>query len=143
MSNLTQWYLFLYSAPHLQLVSVISCSYSSIDNIECFFVFSGAVSLSDIIFKSKRFHLFSSCLLSRTSLSSIIHVRRLPERGLSWQSRRKRTVMKIILKTCVVVSILGSPTLIFLFSFKHDRLQYWFCSSKFVYSHFATNTCRS
>jgi hypothetical protein len=47
----------------------------------------------------------------------IFHVRRLPERGISWPSIRKLTVMQHIFKTCFLFGTLGLPTLVFLFQF--------------------------
>jgi len=47
----------------------------------------------------------------------IFYVRRLPKRGVLIRTKREVTVIKHILKTCFGISILGLPTLFFLFQY--------------------------
>ncbi|CAF1418846.1 unnamed protein product [Adineta steineri] len=62
-------------------------------------------------------YLIPVCFILIIYFRLIFYVHRLPNRAISLQTRREVTVIKFILKICFAMSILGFPTLFFLFQF--------------------------
>ncbi|CAF1202612.1 unnamed protein product [Adineta steineri] len=62
-------------------------------------------------------YLIPVCLILYIYFHLIMYIRRLPNCGILLQTKREITAIKFILKICLVMSILGFPTLFFLFQF--------------------------